>query len=432
MIRISRQKIIISLLVSFAYSNHACAVSEHTESISAYQENIQKLESEYGVYDAQLGEQLLGLGLVYQLENQHEQATDVLTRALQIKRINNGLYDLGQVAILEKVIKSNIETEDWLNVDRHYQQILWIHKRNYGETAPELLPVLDKVARWKLTAYKKRLISKDSHILLHEAAGIYSDTINILSAQYGDSDPRLINSLYGQAITNYEMAFHTADIPIGKFRQRSLRSSFQTICRPVVRSNGQVTQNCQTGRTASASYYASIQQSKEFAVGVSLRKVGKALKQINAIYEANPELSTVDHAYAMSHLGDWNLLQGRRISAHETYRKAYSMLANDIDNQQHLTRLFGAPNKIPALQIILPDLKEHQKSNDIDAYTLASFNVSRSGRPTNIKILEVHPTDKKVSHITVKKAIKARQYRPRYENGEPVDTIGHKLRVSMD
>ncbi|MDE0283769.1 MAG: tetratricopeptide repeat protein, partial [Gammaproteobacteria bacterium] len=144
-----------------------------SQSIANYEQEIRKREAEHGVYDPATGEFLLSVGLVYQNDGRHEEAVDAFARALQIKRVNEGLQGIGQLLILEQLIKSNIAEADWEEVDRNYQQLLWIHKRNYDADDPRLLPVVDKVGRWKLKAYKENLLDGSAIRIIGESEKLF-------------------------------------------------------------------------------------------------------------------------------------------------------------------------------------------------------------------------------------------------------------------
>ena len=358
-------KIIIVLAISFASGDFAYAASEQTSTIVYYQRHIEELKSKHGVYYARLGEPLLGLSLAYQLEDEHEQAAIMLKQALQIKRVNHGLYDLGQIPILERLVKSNIANEHWSDVDRNYHQMLWVHKRNYGGNDPQLLTILDRVACWKLKAYRQSLLNDNLHDPLYEAGRIYSGAITMLSSR-DQTDPRLIDPLYGRVLVNYQM-------------------------------------------TSS--------------------EVGNTLRRVVSIYEANTELPKNKYAEALAHLGDWELLTGSSEGAHNNYKKAYTLLVEDAAEREHLDQLFGSPKVIPSLKITLPELDEHQQNNADLRYVYVSLDVSENGKPGNIKILDGDPAEKSGDKGKAKREIQSRRYRPRYEDGESVATSDHQMRV---
>ena len=399
-----------------------------SRSVAEYEQEIRKREAEHGVYDPATGEYLLSVGLVYQNNGNHDEAVDAFARALQIKRVNEGLQSTGQLLILEQLIKSNIANADWEEVDRNYQQLLWIHKRNYDTGDPRLLPVVDKVGRWKLKAYKENLLDGSALTTIGESEKLFRDTINILERQYGENDPRLINPLYGRALTNYQYAIEVANTPQDEFHGAGSPTRTQVICRTVPTPNGGARRICNTIRVPDPSYYATQSSNKDFALGQRIVAVGKALKQIVQIHENNPELPKDSHARALVHLGDWNLLRGKKTTAYKNYKSAHQLLADNGEHQEIIRELFGKPQNLPALRLPLAEIDdklEEEKTTTV----LASFDVSRTGRAKNVQIIESEPPDATSARRKAKKTIRGRLYRPRFENGEPVDTVGNKIRI---
>ena len=409
-------------------SNASQAQVNLSQSIAEYEQTIRNRDAEHGVYDPATGEYLLSVGLVYQNEGKHDEAIAALTRAMQIKRVNEGLQSTGQLLILEQLIKSNIANADWEEVDRNYQQLLWIHKRNYGTGDPRLLPVVDMVGRWKLKAYKENLLDSSAITTIGESEKLFRDTINILERQYGENDPRLINPLYGRALTNYQYALEVANTPQDEFHGAGSPTRTQVVCRTVPTPNGGARRICNTIRVPDPTYYASQSNNKDFALGQRIIAVGKALKQIVQIHEAQPDLPKASHARALVHLGDWNLLRGKKTTAHKNYKSAYQLLTDSGEYQEVIEELFSKPQNLPALRLPLPEVDnklEEEKTTSV----LASFDVSRSGRAKNVKILESEPADATSARRKAKKTIRGRLYRPRIENGEPVDTVGNKIHI---
>ena len=399
-----------------------------SRSIAEYEQEILRREAEHGVYDPATGEYLLSVGLVYQNNGQHDDAVEAFTRALQIKRVNEGLQSTGQLLILEQLIKSNIAGADWEEVDRNYQQLLWIHKRNYDAGDPRLLPVVDKVGRWKLKAYKENLLDGSAIRIIGESEKLFRNTIDILERQYGENDPRLINPLYGRALTNYQYAIEVANTPQDEFHGAGSPTRTQVVCRTVPTPNGGARRICNTIRVPDPSYYASQSSNKDFALGQRIVAVGKALKQIVQIHEGNPDLPEDSHARALVHLGDWNLLRGKKTTAYQNYKSAYQLLADSGEHQEVIEELFGKPQNLPALRLPLPEVDdklEEEKTTTV----LASFDVSRSGRAKNVQIIESEPPDATSARRKAKKTIRGRIYRPRFEKGEPVATVGNKIRI---
>ncbi len=407
--------------------NHRAGGEQRT-SVAEYEEQIQKHQAEHGVYDPATGEYLLGVGLVHQRDGNHEQAVEALSRALQIKRVNEGLHDMSQVIILEQLLKSNIAIANWAEVDKNYHQLLWIYKRNYDFDDPRLLPIVDKVGRWKLKAYEEGLLDDNALTTIGGSERLFTDTINILQRQYGEHDPRLIDPLYGRALTNYQYAIEVANAPQDRFHGAGRPTRVQVVCRTVATANGGARRICNTIRLPDPGYYASQSNNKQFALEQRLHAVGRALKHITQIHHAHPHLPEDSYARALVHLGDWNLLRGKKSTANANYKAAYQILSDNDEHADLLREMFGRPQNLPTLRLPLPEVDE-KLDKEKTTTVLASFDVSKTGRTRNIHIIESDPVDAIAARRKTKKTIKGRLYRPRFENGEPVETLNNRIKV---
>ena len=374
---------------------------EELEAVKYYQELIDTLEREGGVYDSQLSEVMLGLGNLYQKFGRHGDAASLFDRAYHITRVNSGLYSLDQLALLEELIESNRNLKNWQALDQNYHNMLWISKRHHGENSTELLPLLDRVGRWHLTAWDlDHGQNPFSHLVAAEQ--LYNWAVEIIEADGGKEDLRLINALYGIALTNYQIAAKAANTD--DFDE--LRTGFR---------------NARQTRRA-----LEIQRAREDIIIRSYVKGRDALRQVVQIQEKNPILPIETQAMAMTHLGDWYLLFDKKNSSAQTYQEAYQLMANDGIEKEKIDQFFGQPRTLPAIS--LPIEKHEEILPENPPYVLASFDVSPSGKAHNIQIIESSEGDNVRYRRKAKRSIAATRFRPRYENGQPVLTTGLSLR----
>ncbi|MFT5131617.1 MAG: hypothetical protein ACI9SC_000076 [Gammaproteobacteria bacterium] len=377
------------------------ASAEQLETIQYYEKLILELESSGGVYQNQLSEVLSSLGTTYQSIDQHEAAIDVFQRSLHITRVNDGLYGLNQIPMLEKLIESNSKLRDWDNLDKNYHNLYWISKRHYGDNNPELLALIDRIGRWHLQAYELEP-GPESFSHLINAESLYNKSVEILQLHSGKYDIRLINALYGIALTNYQIA-----------AQVSNAENFDDI-RAGYRESSEARRMLQEERA------------RQDLIMHSYTKGKVAMNQIVDIHANNPILPVDTQAMAMTHLGDWYLLFNKRNSAAETYEQAYQLLQNDGMDPEKIDRLFGQPRTLPAIHLPVQNKEDLLPENP--SYVLASFDVSSSGKAQNIQIIESEPEDNESYLRRAKRSIAATKFRPRFENGKPVETTGVSLR----
>lgn len=162
----------------------APAMNELT-AIAEHEREVQALQAEHGVYHPRLEESLIELGLARGRAGERSEAVAALRRALQVRRVNHGLYDLGQTEILDLVIELERERRNWEAVADAYDYLHWLYRRNFAPDDPRLLPVLKRLRTWHFEAY-----SVDTGRSLNEhfyaARAVYRQAMDIVMAQTGD------------------------------------------------------------------------------------------------------------------------------------------------------------------------------------------------------------------------------------------------------
>ena len=356
-----------------------------------YLNAIEDIEADFGAYDLQLSQHLTGLGEQYQNLGEHQEAIEVFTRAMHVQRINLGLYDMGQVPILENLIESQIALGEWESANERYQYLYWLHRRNYGSDDPRLLPIINKLSNWHLNAYALN-ISGGLFYHLINAHNLYQIATDLVSNTYGQNDLRMIEPLKGLTASNYFLATYEAE-------NRNKMSI----------SNGSM--------PAKEDERARLQQ----YIMNSYNSGRAAINRMVTVYSNNPEAPPASELQAQVALGDWYLLFGKWHSAMEIYQDSYRKLAANDTHEPMLKALFQQPVPLPDLPLI--DVGKKSSINT-EHFVLVKFDVSAYGRATNIDIIDAFPEDNNQMQSRVRRTLKQAKFRPRFENGEAVDTQG--------
>lgn len=398
-------------------------------SAQQYMQKIRELEFSGGVYQPELAETLAGLGRVYLDLGDLEAAEKSFRRALHTSRVNDGLYNSNQLPILDQLIDVNTVTGDWADLDQSYNYLYWVSKRNYGADDPRLLPVIDRIGRWHLQAYTSTADGQPlQHLLV--ADEMYNKAIQIVETHYGASDPRLVNALYGMALTNYQMAVLVSDAE--KFNEISngKGNAFGNGRRELI----------QEART------------RDDLMLTGFVKGKNAMERVVAIHDANPQMPVESRAVALVHLADWYLLFNKWNSSQKIYSQAYAVLTDQGLPVEQIDALFAHPRPLPALYFPGNEAEEQQpvtqqersveegrsaeeaplnQDEPLQAgvpYVLVSFDVSRTGTPRNIKIIESSPPDSTSLQRRARKSVGASKFRPRLSKGVAVDATGIRQR----
>lgn len=376
---------------------------ELQRNIKKYHRAVTELEKIHGAYHEQIGEQLIGLGSFLQNNGQYADAVNIFNRALHISRISQGLHNLNQLPIVEQIIESNTALKNWPELSKNYDYLLWVNRRAYEHNDLRLLPVIDRVGRWNLNAYEMGASEIPyGHLLIAEK--LYRHAIDIIETNYGPYDPRLIDPLYGIALTNYRKAAHassTEDIDEVRISSRAHPNEYQRMLED--------------------------QGMRQNVVSMSYRVGKKAMTRIIDIFQNNQSLANNAHAMAYIKFGDWYLLFNKRTTAIGSYEKAYQMLEQEDASIRQ--RLLGNPRSLPVTQLPV-DQQTPRKINN--SYVIASMDISETGSPENIQIIESYPSDNDSIRRQAKRTIKYTKFRPRFENGQAVATSGVNIRYLFD
>lgn len=399
-----------------------------------YEDEVARVESEQGPLAARLGEQLQSQGRVYQQLDDHARAVESLKRAFHIKRVNDGLQDMGQVPVLQNIIESNIALEDWPAVDQNFEQLLWIYRRNHDDGDPALLAIYEQVGSWKIQAYRENLLEDAGYQTVSDAAYLFNQSITLTEKRHGATDPRLVPLLYGHALTSYHAMIEFANRPLDHYtrRQASGTVSYVQQCVPVRLPNGRIGTQCFMVPVMNVGAYARAQDDKNLDVERRFVAARKSLERIVAIHEAHPGTPVAERAEALAHLGDWYVLRGSTNTAMDHYQKAWQLLQGAPDGEARTNALFGAPVALPALRMSLQSVDQQMAPDSTTRYVTVSYDVSSTGRVRNAHISEASVEEQTAARRKALDSIRGNKFRPRFENGVAVDTLGASKRFPVN
>ena len=392
-----------------------------------YLEAVQTLEAQGGAYDPALSEQLLGLGAAYQASGRHAEAAEALSRAAHITRVNEGLYSTSDLPILERLIESYSALGEWDGVGTSYQQMFQIHRRNYGESDERMLPALQRLSAWHLSAYLGD-IGEDPINHLEAARNLYTSSLGILEAKPPGSDPRLTEALREKAIVDYYLASY---VPSGG------------------------------GGVSFSAGPASAQQAGPAYALLGFTSGREALEKVVALRQQDPAASALARGQAAAELGDWHQLFNRRQTAVDLYKEAWTQAAADSSNAA-VNQIFGHPIALPVLPQGLATLADaNLGAGSAQGIITVMFAVNERGLVEDIRIVgqeppvtpPAPPAEPPVSQETaasaqgskpgtqavaptetpeqkaaaqqadsLKKRLRATRFRPRFDAGLPVAT----------
>jgi tetratricopeptide (TPR) repeat protein len=374
-----------------------------------YIEAIEKKEGDEGPYNRDIPEMLYSLGKKLQSNNRYEEAINVYRKAVYISRINDGLYGLSQDTTLRAIIESQKIQGKIKEVAASYSQLLQIYKKSYKENNPNFLIMIDEFSRWSLRSYLQTGGQDDAYHL-ETAFDLYTDTIRILSEQYGELHPSLLPSLNKLATTCYYLSVHQRRFPdYGEtdtsvpFGYRSMAPVNQIVGRGAFFKHGHIAQD-----------------------------------QILKILDENSNFTPIEIAKGQTNLGDWYLLFGKYQLAMSAYKKSYEIVVNDQKNTKILDEIYSQPVMLPSNEFFgtektkgLASNKSEKNSNlsYMTSYVNLLVDITDGGNPINLNVKKIFPSEMNSFGSRAIETVRTKKFRPKLINRSPVLTTQFPMRV---
>ncbi len=365
------------------------------KTLAAYRDAIKVLD-ENGPYFAQSSETLYGLGIELQKRGYHQQALDTLGRAMHVNRVNNGLHSFSQAPMLSSIITSHKALNQFEDVTADYYRLLNLHLRTLDPADPALLAVRNELALWHVDAYQMDNSSARVDHLTSAQSLINAAIDNLPPHADTQASVKLLRTA---ALVSFYFSQHEGDDWSSAIDSQYSASADKVHYLAPVR----------TATLSSTSY----------------RQGRHAHEQIIALTEADPNATDEQKISAYVEAADWQLMFRHTDQAMAHYQQAQALIAK-TDRQQALTDAWFAEPEV------LPALRTENSNQDIARLDIiAQLDVSKTGSPSRIKILDPPAEKNRSLRRAAIKAIKNSRFRPRFVNGEPVSTPGSVVKIPM-
>ncbi|PCI75654.1 MAG: hypothetical protein COB20_12350 [SAR86 cluster bacterium] len=270
----------------------------------------------FGSLDSRLLEPLEQLADQLMLLNQFDEAHALLDRAMQIARVEDGLYTETQRPLLEKKIENFTNRGDWDSARESMEYLLWLYTKKSVSLDQVLIDGLLELSR----AHQRALAEDDSFwqgYHFRQSSRIRWIALGVAETLWGKTDERLVPIIYEQL-----RQYHLQTIAL--WRGGSTSYSLRQVApgSNIMRDRSDVNE----------SFYLT---------GMGL---------VDNLYSIYAESESRDpEAIAMTnvYLADWHILYSQPEVAAETYRQAYQeMLAAGVDATL-ANEFFSQPMVIP-------------------------------------------------------------------------------------
>jgi len=280
---------------------------------------LSEQQDRFGTLDARLIEPLEQLADKLIQLNQFEEAHSLLDRAMQITRVDAGLYTEAQRPLLQKKIANFVSQGDWESARENMEHLLWLYTNKSRRINRVLIDDLLELSRMHTRALAEDNIYWQGYHF-RKSSQIRWLALGVAETLWGEFDERLVPIIYEQ-LRQYHL--QTVALARGGPTSYSLRQIAPGS--EIMRDRSDV----------SESFYLT---------GIGL------LDGLYSIYangeSPNPEAVAMANVY----LADWHILHGQPELASEKYRGAYQELVEAKVDGDLVNEFFSRPMVIPDTQ----------------------------------------------------------------------------------
>lgn len=259
---------------------------------------IEDQQSELGIYHPSLIENYSDMASLYLELEDFDSAASTLNDALQIARINTGLYSEQQLPLLDELIGSHVRRQDWQQVDDLVHLDHHISSRVYESTDDQYLAAADDYGNWKLRLLRENLLQLSNSGLFNEAEDLSEFYGRVLlNVELADEvDPQdVLRLLLGKSQADMSLARAIANTPYDYFQGTASPYITQTRCRNVAGPNGQLVRRCFNVQVENPRYRQSQRDAKRFALNRNINALNQVIERM-ALIRDNSDLSAGERA----------------------------------------------------------------------------------------------------------------------------------------
>ncbi|NQV71418.1 MAG: hypothetical protein HQ498_15450 [Pseudohongiella sp.] len=249
--------------------------------------------------------------------NEFDDAHSMLDRALQITRINQGLYTQDQLPFLNKKIENHANQGDWDKARQQMEHLLWLYQTKQLDFNENLISRLLQLSNFHLRAITEDAEAWQAYHFRH-VTEIKWMTLGLAERVWGKSDPRMVPVLYSQVTQLHRLLVAIERGGSTGYGLREIRLG-----------SGIVTERKAVRRGL-------------YFTGMTL------LNTMQRVYQSADAPNREGLAMSQLYLADWQLLFNRPEEALTGYRLAYRGLIEAEIEPGLINHLFSQPLVLPA------------------------------------------------------------------------------------
>ncbi len=379
-------------------------VEEQMLNLQNLESTISAIELQGGPWDLSLTENLVTMAGVYEQLGAYDEATETYLRAMHISRVNRGLDSLEHVSMAERLVNVYLAQGDLASADKYQEYLYYTQSRAFGLEDPRIVPVLDRLASWKLKVFNAGF-GEPLALQLVTALRLYQAASNVVNLNFGNGDERYVKYLRDTAGTAFLVSRYKGlidETPVTEFR------------------------------TIQEKYPEGY---RDFNVAF-IEGYEEGLEALQLIVDsfAGEQQQSVKYAQALIHLADWYLLFDRHRSAEAAYADAFQVLEELENGERLLGEAFGTVRALPAFSdeiesvFIKSNVEGREQVARASGFVDVKFDVTSYGTAVNLQVLTEENEVNTQVISTLRRKVRATTFRPVMENGELVRSEGHSFR----
>ena len=353
---------------------------------------IRAIESAHHRYHPDLVEPLSLLGDAQSGQQRFDRALESYNRALHVRRVNDGLFAPGQVAIVYRQadsLQAMGNAEEAGNREMYAYSVLL---KAHGPMSEAILPGTYRLAEW----YRENFNT-------FAARAMYEHALRIYEVNEKQSSVSALPALNGLVFTYRQERFPP------RYVSDNQSVSARTAPMPM---------------SARGTVYA------EQATVNNFPAAERALQHIVRIRRDDPQSSPMEVFEAILDLADWHLMWEHFKKAHTLYEFVFEQLEelDSVDAGEYFAepRLLHMP--LPAAPKPPRGATRKTAAERVSAagFIEASFRVSANGSTQDIEIVAADPEG--VMDFRTRRSLRSSRYRPAMANGTAVPFENHTWR----
>lgn len=271
------------------------------------QQGLVEMQSELGIYSPALQEAYSDFGKFYAEIEDFENAISMHRDALQVARINTGLYSAEQLPIIDELIRNNGELNDWSEVDDLQELDFFVASRLYDLENEEFIGAVEDYGRWKLKVIRENVLELNSRSLMDQAESLsafYSRLFRRIDAQSAVPPIALLGVIQDKTRTDLTLARSIARTPFTAFEGTASQFVIQNRCQNRRNSAGQVVRQCVNVQVENPRYRQSQRDAKNMVLRRYTRQIETSIERLREIRYTSEDLSDADRLWLESRIAE--------------------------------------------------------------------------------------------------------------------------------